>query len=595
MKAPGTRPRRARPRSGTPDREPFALDALVRAHVEAVEPHFKARLELHRKDDGSDASEHPDRTRARWRTIVVNAFSSDDPILAGLSPHGLILLYETLLGYQPVHRNGRVVLTADPRERRTRGAFYTPGALAERIVDETVGPYLANGVDPASLRILDPAAGGGVFLLAAAKRLGCVPAGMTGLDRDPGALAVARLVFRRAFPDAPLPTLQEGDALLDGDMNGQNCDTGNESEHATFDVVLGNPPFLNVKRGALSAVSARLRARFQTARGQFDTWALFVELALARLRPGGRLGLVLPRPFLAAESYASIRRLLLETGHLECVSDLGLVFAGAGVEAVAVVARKKATDDSRPRPLRFVDRTGVSHSGPSSRSFLMLPHAAISTACGPADMAFLRAVQQAPERLGDWVTVTRGIECGKRHPAVVREAGRGRERLLCGHQVDAYRTQPGSFVDLERLPPDRRKPASLFGRRPKILVRRVSDQLKAAVDESGAYVLNTLYILEPGHAAGDHVCYLLSALLNSAILGRYHRLAFASEDLLFPYVRKSQLVRLPVPSRSVWDSPEGSRLSALARRAHEAPDRVARQAMDRIVADWYGMNASAPG
>jgi len=509
------------------------------------------------------------------RTATEALFKDNDPVLEAVEADALGGMYEALLGFRLTPGRGRLEVEEDPAGRRRSGAFFTPRHIAEYAVREALGPHLAKGKNPAELRVVDPAAGAGAFLMAAARSLGGNTAALTGVDCDSGALAAAGLALRRAFPHGGDPHLWTGDALLHGPEA--------PLESSSFDAVVGNPPFLNVKRGALRHVHAELCARYHTARGQYDSWSLFLELALTLLRSGGRYALVLPRPFLASESYAGIRRTLLTRSTLERVAELGTPFPDAHVEAVVVVGVK----GTRSRRLRFHDLTRTppsSRSAPASASFLALPNATISTECGTKEMNFLLETQRAPARLGDLVRIVRGIECGKRHPAVFERGAPGRMPLLRGDQVDSFRTTPAAFIDIGRVPESKLKPIPLFQRRPKLLVRRVAPTLKAAVDESGAFTLNTVYVLHPRDPAmaGDFY-YCLSALLNSSLLGRYHRLAFAANDRLFPYVRISQLSMLPMPAVEALQGNAGAELAALARKAHTKPDFSIRAEVDPIV------------
>jgi len=562
------------------DGRPSCTNDDVEAVLAVLAARVKARGDRGRLD--------PERLH---RKALLELFGDGDPVLDRVAPEALGGLYEALIGYRLSLDGGRFRFVRDAGRRRSSGAFYTPRAVAEYAVIETLGPLLAGKTDPSRLRILDPAVGAGAFLLAAGRLLRGRTDGLVGVDRDPGAVAAARATLRRAFPDAGAPALLAGDALL-GEL--EPTDRGSAPlAPERFDAVIGNPPFLNVKRGALRHLRDRLRSRFHTARGQFDAWALFLERALVWLKPGGRLGLVLPRPFLASESYAGIRRALLTASDLERVAEFGLAFPGASVEAIVVVARKRGLPRTRSRPLAFVDATADPHRsrrGPPSRAFLDLPHAAIVPACGPDEIAFLARMSRAPARLGDLVRITRGLECGKRHAAVNDSPGPGRRPLLTGDSVDAFRIGPGLHLDPERLSSDKHKPAALFTRRPKTLVRRVTDRLKAAVDERGAFALNTLYILTPHAPVPPDFHYALCALLNSTPLGRYHRLAHASDDRLFPYVRASQLKALPVPAPEVLTGPDGTRLAALARRAHADPSRVDRPAIDALASRLLGVD-----
>ncbi len=87
---------------------------------------------------------------------------------------------------------------------------------------------------------------------------------------------------------------------------------------AGFDVIVGNPPFLNQLRSATAAgAGARslLRARFGGAvRGYADAAAAFVMLALELVASDGVIGLVLPRSMLAVEHAGDVRRALVRAG-----------------------------------------------------------------------------------------------------------------------------------------------------------------------------------------------------------------------------------------------------------------------------------------
>ena len=87
------------------------------------------------------------------------------------------------------------------RERSTLGAYYTPFALCARLFDQA----REAGVDWLSANVLDPAAGGGAFLMHAALRMreamkDCAPAfvlaqigrRLLGLELDPLAAGLAR-------------------------------------------------------------------------------------------------------------------------------------------------------------------------------------------------------------------------------------------------------------------------------------------------------------------------------------------------------------------------------------------------------------------
>lgn len=165
--------------------------------------------------------------------------------------------------------------------RKQLGAWYTPDELVEQVVDHVLD---AASFGDGPVRVLDPACGDGRFLAAVGRRLGA-RAHLTGCDIDAQAVAAARDAL------GPAATLVEADALAH--------DWGD----SRFDIVVGNPPFLNQLARATSRGG---RSRY--GGGPYaDSAAVFLALAVRLVAPGGRIGLVLPQALLSARDAAPIR------------------------------------------------------------------------------------------------------------------------------------------------------------------------------------------------------------------------------------------------------------------------------------------------
>src|SRR4051812_36189315 len=119
--------------------------------------------------------------------------------------------------------------------RRELGAFYTPRDVADRLVTITL-----EGA-PAAPLVCDPACGDGAFLLAAAAALADrggprdLPARdlLGGADIAPVAVEAPRTAIGDWTGTSPGAPLIAGDGLAARGWGGR------------FDVVVGNPPFLN--------------------------------------------------------------------------------------------------------------------------------------------------------------------------------------------------------------------------------------------------------------------------------------------------------------------------------------------------------------
>lgn len=211
---------------------------------------------------------------------------------------------------------------AGPARKRT-GSWFTK--------DELAGPTAARAIEPLAalrrpLRIVDPACGGGAFLLAALRarvRMGARPAEVVadelfGVDVDATAAQLAAWTLHEAcFEDAPPIEAIEAHVHAGCGLRA--------FEEGTFDAVVGNPPWETLQRGQGLAATAdatsersTLRSEFQLAgRGKLYTYRLFVERALRLLVRGGRLGLLVPASLYFDRDARALRDHLLDECRLE--------------------------------------------------------------------------------------------------------------------------------------------------------------------------------------------------------------------------------------------------------------------------------------
>jgi type I restriction-modification system DNA methylase subunit len=97
-----------------------------------------------------------------------------------------------------------------------------------------------------------------------------------------------------------------------------------------FDAVIGNPPYVRIQELGRD-VAAHCRERYATAYGSFDAYVPFIERGLRLLRPGGRLGFIVPSTFLKLDYGTRLRELLGRERLVEAIVDFGhaQVFDGA--------------------------------------------------------------------------------------------------------------------------------------------------------------------------------------------------------------------------------------------------------------------------
>ncbi len=477
--------------------------------------------------------------------------------------------------------------------RRARGVYYTPGDVVRQLVRLTLDrlaechgghslqrcrerPPWRSGRREV-LRILDPACGAGAMLTEAQVQLrGKAGIELFGVDLDPAAVAACRtqLLSRDqtwsrsgsagASPSRPPPAqkvaidIWHSDALFDDRL----------SQLAPFDVIVGNPPFVNIRQLAQSQLAAylgKLRQRFRTARGNFDLYVPFVERAWELLAPGGRCGLVLPNKWATLDYARPLRELLLAETRIEHVVDLSSVrvFAEASVYPHLLVFTKQP-----PAKSHAVNYQVGEHSTALAQRQL-----------SPAAIAFTAAldvesrVETRP--LGELATISCGTPgySAQRVAAALVEVGRapvGRNcipsrtdwksvlrlphsNFITSGNIDRYRLSLGNVRFLGRmyerpvLPLD--SPALTDRQRrlfagQKIVIAGLSQRLEAAWDETGLALGVQVFALSEWQV---DPLYLL-ALLNSKLLSYLFRTRYAAKRLAGDYVaiNKGQLAQLPI-------------------------------------------------
>lgn len=201
--------------------------------------------------------------------------------------------------------------------RKARGAFFTPVPVASYITD-----WAVRSKDD---HVLEPSCGEAVFLHEAGQR-GEHRGRLFGVELHSDSAAEAERTLRAEG----IPAIIQAGDFFDVEPTGD------------FDAVIGNPPY--VRYQAFSG-EARLRSRAAALRagvsltGLASSWAAFTVHAAMFLRPGGRLGLVLPAELMTVNYAADVRRFLMDHfGSVRLVLFTDRVFPGVLEDVVLLLA-----------------------------------------------------------------------------------------------------------------------------------------------------------------------------------------------------------------------------------------------------------------
>ena len=214
---------------------------------------------------------------------------------------------------------------------KLRGGYYTPSELAQ---------WLSSwAIRSATDRVLEPSCGDGSFLAAAAACLQCIGVNgykaadhILGLEILENEANKARRRLETHYGEQAATVVETDDFFA----------WWHRAEPSSFDVVIGNPPFIRYQsfpESFRSRAMAIMKSLGLVPNRLTNIWVPFVVAATALLRQGGRLALVLPAELLQVAYAAQLRSFL--TDHfrrIHLISCNELLFEKAEQEVLLLLA-----------------------------------------------------------------------------------------------------------------------------------------------------------------------------------------------------------------------------------------------------------------
>lgn len=474
--------------------------------------------------------------------------------------------------------------------RANLGAYYTPPALCERLLDMATEA----GADWRSARVLDPACGGGAFLSPVASRMAqslgdCsarialknIVLRLHGFELDPFAAWMSHVFLEETLSPLCVAAGTRLSAVVDV------CDSlEQEPDDVGFDLVVGNPPYGRI------TLSAALREKYRRSLfGHANLYGVFTDLALRFTRPGGVIAYVTPTSFLAGEYYKSLRGLLAREAppaSIDFITERRGVFADVLQETLLAAYRRGGTPDVGQ--VHFISPAPHGRFKTTAAGSFRLPEPPDQPWLVPrtkAQSKLVRGIKAMPQRLPDYgYKVSTGPLVWNRHKSSLRDKpGRGTYPLIWAESVRAdgtfaFRAEKRNHKPYFKPEPGEEWVVTDF---PCVLLQRTtakeqSRRLIAAelpqsfIDTHGAVVVeNHLNMIRPVNGKPKISAAVLAALLNTEVVDQLFRCINGSVA-----VSAYELEALPLPGPEAM-----ARLSRLVKR------KASRDTLERAVRESY--------
>jgi len=562
-------------------------------------------------------------------------------------------IYEDYIGHILKAEKDKIDLIANHDVRQSAGIYYTPIPIVDYIVRSTVGRVIQGKSleEISKLKILDPACGSGSFLIKAfdalkqqydeynetimkkakaaddLKHYGSliediekkiVYENTFGVDLDPQATEIAAV-------NLMLKALRKGERLsliLDENIKCGNSLVEKSKDKLLrpfdwreqfkqvfaedgFNVVIGNPPW-----GAdLSHIREIVESNFELAKGQYDSYELFLELSKKLLAPSGYWGFVIPDSIFLPE-HENLRRFLCTRHTIERIIKLGEGFFEDVFRASVILIFKREPPPPNHKIRVFIllkqDRDKILESEPdidlfklekekayeiSQSRFIDDPHCTFDIFASDEDEEITKSMEKDTLHWDDLLDTARGVElskngiveqcpncfkwnspprkkksgeyaqktcphCGHKYSfetalkkeTIIREKRekKGDKPLLIGEAVNRYYVGPIKYIDTTKDGIDFKEPELYKG--PKIVVRKTGVGIYASIDYNDNYTMQVVFLFKPKAEpkSREKLEYILG-VLNSRLMLYYYFKKFGDiEWKSFPYMTQKTLQQLPI-------------------------------------------------
>jgi type I restriction-modification system DNA methylase subunit len=494
-------------------------------------------------------------------------------------------IYEQYLGHILKKSEKRAKLTENHAHRKEQGIYYTPTYIVDYIVRNTLGELLKDKkVNADKIRILDPACGSGSFLIKGfdilnehyfkkdknysqtqmdfktglpfTSKVKILKNNIFGVDLDKQAVEIAQLnlLLKIAERGHRLPLLQEnikcGNSLIDNsNVAGDKAFNWNEKfkqimDEGGFDVVVGNPPYFNIKSDDLLKKSKDIGS---LSAGVVNSASLFLKKGIDLLKENGYLGFIIPKSFLIVDSWKPIRRIILENFELLSVYDVSMAFEEVGLEQVVIVLKKSKPQKNKVKILKNGKEINLIY-----QSFFKEKDT-ILTSLDKEKYSITTKIENNSINLGKIADMPRGVTVNSSE--FKSQPLHNMTHVLGGTNLERYKIKEGNKRKPNRYLPinDKRllQKKNIFNIK-RIVYQNIASSVPKIIATINSILptddtLNNLIVSDKSFSYE----YILS-ILNSKLMTFYLRYAIINCSILTIHLDKSYLGKIPIKQISEY-------------------------------------------
>lgn len=461
-------------------------------------------------------------------------------------------------------------ISLNDNKRKIYGLFYTPQWLIKYLVDNTVE---IKNKDIEEIKILEPSCGCGSFLIYIFEYLYnkylektdysksdivkfIIEKNIYAYDIDSEAIKYAIYLLKIKVHKilGYIPKLK---------FNIFNEDFLLDEINTKYDYIIGNPPFLENRKINRYYDKNILKEKFETAKGRFDIYSLFLEKSLNILKKNGKIGFILPLTLLYNNNFTEIRKFIIDRYSIFKIINLGQkVFKDVDLDMIVFIIINNKYKDN------IIKCKNLSEYNDKEENIYNIKSINIKQNNYFYNLNYIFDIDSDDFiynfrkkfyyngyiKVNDYCEVIAGIATGNiRNKLLTYQKNKFSKKVLEGKDIDRYYYKwKGLYINYDKsiINKDKGEYATFMRQEfidsEKIIIRQTADRFICAYDNNRYHILNTLYslIIRKEYKYNINIKYVL-ALLNSKLYNFLYMSLIKEYRRVFPQLKIYHIQQSP--------------------------------------------------
>ena len=321
-----------------------------------------------------------------------------------------------------------------------------------------------------------------------------------------------------------------------------------------FDIIIGNPPYVNIANISDENYRKILRTTFYSAKNKADLYSFFIEKGFQLLKPSGVMGYIIPQTWKATDSFSKLREIIFKQKSVLKLVDLEFgVFDAIVKPMIVLMSNEKFKRDS----FDVLDSSFRKITNVQISDILKETGLTLNTNFDTNQKDIFKTIELQSVPLDQFIKFSRGIKTSNDGRFINTEKlNDDYKQIYRGKNIRAYQLNWNGEYIWYRPDLMKEKVGSVsytkdfFEVPEKLITQRVNSSMRllCAYDNEQNYFLDTTNVSRLDSWDGKTSLKLLCGLLNSKILNYWY-----CNKYLMPTIGIYELHTIPIriPSDSI--------------------------------------------